>query len=247
MGLSRSSGDFDRIYSPPEPPETARRSRRRTVVAAGVAVAAVASLAFLLFRTGDDSGGATVPGTSSGGPGASGTSGGAVEPVYRSLPPACRSVSPETVRRVAPGGRPEMSGNDTLSYCAYGSRTPTAGGEYRWLEIDARLYPSGTGGTAIDSARRHFGIKWTLAGKVTEERTVTLERRSGLGDQAFHWFKTDRRLPLVTGQIAVRSRNVVITVSYSERTAGEKGLAAQRERCLDEVAAVTREVLRHLR
>ncbi|HEX2316295.1 MAG TPA: hypothetical protein VHJ17_21315 [Thermomonospora sp.] len=248
MGLPRPPGDFDRIYSPPEPPETARRSRRTTVLAAAGALAAVAVLVFLLLPFGDDGndgGGPSATGSTA--PGGRSPSASSTEPVYTALPPACRSVSAATVRRVAPGGGPQMSGNSTFSYCAYGSRTPAGGKRFRWLEIDARLYPSGGAVPPVESARRHFGIKWTLAGKVTEERTVVLERQGGIGDQAFRWFKTDRRLPIATGQVAVRTRNAVITVSYSERTAGEKGAAAQRQRCLAEAAAVAREVLGHLR
>ncbi|SEF88897.1 hypothetical protein SAMN04489712_102395 [Thermomonospora echinospora] len=250
MGLPRPPGDFDRIYSPPEPPETARRPRLvRLLLPVMGAVAVAVAAVFLLLPSGEEERGAPAPRASRGGTPASANSSSpapsSAGPIYTALPPACRSVSAETVRRLVPRAERTSSGNTTFGYCGFGS-PPSAEAKDRWLQIDSRLYPAAGAVTPVDSARRHFDIKWALAGKATEERTVTLERQSGLGEQAYRWFKVDRQRPLAIGEVAVRSRNVVITVSYSERTVGAEPSAAQRQRCLTEATAVAREVLESL-
>jgi len=247
VGLPRPPGGFDRIYSPPEPPDTAHRSRLVTLPAVvGVAAAAVAVVWWLLPLGGDEEGSASGPsgGASASRPPAAATK-AAGGPVYTALPPACRTVSEATVERLVPGAERTSSGNNTFGYCGYG---PSSGrGAERWLEIDSRLYSATGAITPVDSARRHFDIKWRLARQVTEERTVTLEEQPGLGDQAYRWFRVDRSRPLAIGEVAVRSGNVVITVRYTERTDGGTPSARQRQRSLEEAAAVAREVLRNLR
>ncbi|MBA9007615.1 hypothetical protein [Thermomonospora cellulosilytica] len=241
MGLPRPPEDFDRIYSPPEPPAPARRSRRFTLLLAAGAVAAVAAVALVLLPGGDPGGGAAPGGTASPAPVPDGTS-GSPHRRYSALPPACGTVSERTVRRLVPDGRPTSSGNATFGYCGYGS----ASGEARWLSVDLRLYTAVGAFTPEQSAQRHFDIKWTLAGRSTEERTVTLEALPGLGDQAYRWFKVDRHRPLAIGEVAVRTGNVVVTAGYSEPVAGTEPSPRQRERCLAEAAAIAREVLGRL-
>lgn len=248
MDRSRPPGDFDRIYSPPEPPETARRPRTLTLLLAVGAVAVAVSAVFVLLPSGEKNGGDRAGGApASGGGTVRPSSARPVDgPVYTALPPACRMVSEETVRRLVPQAERTSSGNTTFGYCGYGSASSSGEAKDRWLQIDSRLYQATGAVTPVDSARRHFDIKWALAGRATEERTLTLERQSGLGEQAYRWFKVDRDRPLAIGEVAVRSRNVVITVSYSERTSGENPPEAQRQRCLAEATAVAREVLAHL-
>ncbi|TNY38365.1 hypothetical protein [Thermomonospora catenispora] len=237
MGLPRPPEHFDRIYSPPEPP-TPRRRRpgRLTVLSAAAVVAAAAMALVFLLPVGGDDGRAASGRTASSAPGGAPT---ASRRRYSTLPPACGTVSERTVRRLVPGGRPTSSGNATFGYCGYGSTS----GEPRWLSVDLRLYTEIGAFTPEQSAQRHFDIKWTLAGRSTEDRTVTLEALPGLGDQAYRWFKVDRRRPLAIGEVAVRTGNVVITAGYSEPTAGTEPSPRQRERCLEEAAAVAREVL----
>lgn len=262
MGLSRSPEQFDRVYSPPEPPAPARRSRLVTVLLVVAALAVAAAAVFLLLpgdrsaRTTGAPGGVppaqsqeplTVRPSPSGSPLTSSSPTGSPDqsgPVYTALPAPCGAVSEATVRRLVPDARTTQSSNRTFGSCYYSS-APKAG--FRWLQVESRLYSPDNTATPVEDARRLFGVQWTLAGKATEERTVRLERQDGLGEQAYRWFKVDERQPTAIGVVAVRQRNVVITVSYSEQTAAGSGLGAQERRCLAEAAAVAREVLMDLR
>lgn len=240
MGLPRPPEHFDRIYSPPEPP-TPRRRRPRPFTVLSAAAIAVAAVALVLLLPGGGIGGDRAASDQTASPARNGTP-AALRRHYSALPPACATVSEQTVRRLVPGGRPTSSGNATFGYCGYGSTS----GASRWLSVDLRLYTAIGAFTPEQSAQRHFAIKWTLAGRSTEEQTVTLEALPGLGDQAYRWFKVDRHRPLAIGEVAVRVGNVVITTGYSEPAAGAQPSARQRERCLAEAAALAREVLRRL-
>lgn len=269
MGLPRPPEPFHRVYSPPEPPATARRTMvgRRgclTLLLAAVAFAVAAVVAFVLLPGGKQSRTAKPPPVASEpGAGSRPSATGPSEepssaptpppttppptaapqtPVFTSLPPPCAAVSEATVRRLVPGAKITKSANTTFASCAYSS----PGQGFRWLQVESRLYASANTATPVQDAHRLFGVQWSLAGRATEERTVSLRRQTGLGDEAYRWFKVDERQPTAIGVVAARLRNVVITVSYSEQTASKKGLGAQEQRCLAEAAAVAREVLADL-
>jgi hypothetical protein len=262
VGLSsRPPEHFDRVYSPPEPPAPARRSRLVTVLLAVVGFAVAATAVFVLMPR--DRSGRTVaapvqepssaqaqaspsqrqPPPASPAPSSPSPSPTPSEAVYTALPAPCGTVSAATVQRLVPDARRTQSSNRTFGSCSYSSE-PDAG--FRWLQVESRLYSPANTATPVQDAQRLFGVQWTLAGKATEERTVLLERQGGLGDQAYRWFKVDERQPTVIGVVAVRQRNVVITVSYSEQTAGKSGQRAQEQRCLSQAATVAREVLAEL-
>lgn len=249
MGPPRPPGHFDRIYSPPEPPETARRSRLVTLLWVVGAVAVVAVPAVWLLPLGGDEDARTSspragPSSATGSPRPGASADG---PVHTALPPICRTVSKATVERLVPGAEQTSSGNDTFGYCGFGASSPSAEVKDRWLMVEGRIYLASGAVTPVESARRHFEVQWTMASKATEERTVTLERQSGLGDQSYRWFRVDRNQPLAIGEVTVRTRNVMITVRYTERTSGGSSAARQRQRCLREATAVAREVLGNLR
>jgi len=164
------------------------------------------------------------------------------EPIT-ALPPPCETVPAATVRSLVPGAQRRASANQTLTTCTYSSGSDG----FRWLRVEAHLYSPANTPTPVEDARRYYGAQWTQAHNATLERTVSLARHPGMGDEAYRWFKEDRGQPTVVGQVTVRLRNTVITVGYSERSGGAGGAEAREEACLDKATRVAREVLRAFR
>jgi hypothetical protein len=154
------------------------------------------------------------------------------------LPPACATVSPGTVGRLIPGAQQRNSSNQTLTTCTYSSGS----GDFRWLRVEAHLYPPGVG-EPLDDAKRNFAADYDQAHKPAVERTVTLAKQSGLGDEAYRWFKVDKGQPTVVGQITMRVRNALITVSYSEQAESKNAADSREQSCLAKANEVAREVL----
>jgi hypothetical protein len=266
VGLSRAPEPFHRVYSPPDPPAATRRPRRLRLLLAVVAAVAVAgALVFVVLRSGGgpaDPTAQTPPAVPPAVPSAVPSSGtpeptestepspGPTSPpppgerLYTALPPACQTVSQETVRRLVPNAKPMQSANQTFASCSY-SATPDSG--FRWLRVESRLYAPAFTSTPLEDAERLFGVQWSLARRATEERTIRLEPARDLGDEAYRWFKIDERQPTAIGVVAVRQRNVVITVSYSEQTARTSQLRTMEQRLLAQAAGAAGEVLADLR
>ena len=99
------------------------------------------------------------------------------------------------------------------------------------------------GSDPVTAASGFFAAQWVRARQDSVVRTVRLERRSGLGDEAYHWYKIDKGQPTVVGEVALRIRNAVITVGYSAVVSGEGGSPANEQKYLTEAARVAREVL----
>ncbi|WP_285495050.1 hypothetical protein [Actinomadura sp. NBRC 104425] len=262
MGLPRPS-EFQRVYSTPEPP-SGRRPRLLAVVVALAAFALAAGAVFVLSggdegeraasasspdadrgsATGPDAASTPAPSESPSSAAPSQTSASppptsadTARPIT-SLPSACDTVPRATVARLVPNAQRRESSNSTLTTCTYSS----TGKDFRWLRVEAHLYAPADTATPVEDARGYFGAQWTQAHEATLERTVRLERQTGLGDEAFRWFKVDKGQPTVVGQVTMRIRNVVVTVAYSEQV---RDAAAARERenaCLSNAGAVAREV-----
>jgi hypothetical protein len=262
VGLPRPS-EFQRVYSTPEPP-SGRRPRLLAVVVALAAFALAAGAVFVLSGGDEgeraasasspdaDRGPATdpaaastppseAPSASPSSPAPSRASASPSQDTARpitSLPSACDTVPRATVARLVPNAQRRESSNSTLTTCTYSS----TGKDFRWLRVEAHLYAPADTPTPVEDARGYFGAQWTQAHEATLERTVRLERQTGLGDEAFRWFKVDKGQPTVVGQVTMRIRNVVVTVAYSEQA---RDAAAARDRenaCLSNAGAVAREV-----
>jgi hypothetical protein len=259
VGLSRQEESFQRPYSAPEPPKVARRPKLLALLIALVSFVAAAVAVFALAPGDGDRQVAGPPGPSATGAGPGtpadeptpshgppSTSASPSEPAgprpakpFTAVPKPCGSVRKGTVDRLLPGARQEESGDSTYRACTYSS---TSDG-FRWLRVEGRLFSAAGSGTSEQAARDDLAAHWKGAHEAKLERTVRLERRSGIGDEAFAWFKVDRGQPTAVGQLTMRVRNVVITVSYSEQVTGETK-AGDRERvCLGNATGVVREVL----
>ncbi|MFI0351932.1 hypothetical protein [Actinomadura sp. 9N407] len=252
MGLPRPPEPFQRVYSPPEPPSPARRPRLLVILIAVVSFALAAGAVFVLVPDGDDRiVPASMPPGDSKGEGAQASSSASpsgtappsarpapVEPIT-TLPPPCGTVAAGTVQSLIPQPERRESSNQTLTTCTYSS----GGDDFRWLRVEAHLYAPAHTATPVDDAKSYFGAQWTQAHNATLERTVSLHRQSGMGDEAYRWFKADRGQPTVVGQVTVRVRNAVITVSYSEQTGDESAADARERDCLANATRVAREVL----
>lgn len=165
-------------------------------------------------------------------------------PVFTELPPPCGSVSADTVRRLIPQAGRRQSTNSTFTSCTY---APASMNGFRWLRVEARLYSPANTDQPVQDAGRFFAAQWTAAGSAELVRTVTLRRAAGLGDEAYEWFKIDKGQPTAVGEVTVRTRNTLLTVSYSEDVGSAGEAESLRERCLAEAAGVAREVLRDFR
>lgn len=239
MGLQRPPEPFDRFYSAPEPPSPSHGPRLLKLLAVLAAVAAAGAVVFLV-----------VPGRSDGGGGGEDaaavrpmTDGASREPVrsefVRALPSPCGTVSQETVDRAVPEARRQQSGNSTLTTCTYAA----AGSPARWLRVEAHLYAPGNTATPVEDAANLYDERWAQAHAAPPARTISLRRQPDVGDEAYRWAKAAEAGPAVIGQVTARTRNAVLTVSYSEPAPGAVGRRAAERASLDRAAAVAREVV----
>ncbi|MDL4775607.1 MULTISPECIES: hypothetical protein [Thermomonosporaceae] len=265
MGLSRQEESFQRPYSAPEPPKRARRPKLLALLIALVSFVAAAVAVFVLAPGGGErqvarppepSAGGSGPGPSGGGPAPSPAPSSSsaspsrtaappeqAAPLYKVLPKPCGMVRKGTVERLVPKAQQQASGDSTYGTCTYTSASSSDGFRSQWLRVEGRLYKAGGAGAPERAAGDDVAAHWKAAHDATLERTVRLERRSGIGDEAYAWFKVDRGQPTAVGQITARVGNVVITVSYSEQVTG-KAKAEDRERtCLGNATGAAREVL----
>ncbi|MFB4319748.1 hypothetical protein [Actinomadura sp. 21ATH] len=243
MGLPRPPEPFQRVYSPPDPPSAARGPRLLAMAVALLAFALAAGAVFWL-APGGGGGDRVVPASmpSKGGEEAPRHSGGASPAPIGKLPPPCGTIAAGTVESLIPKAHRRESSNETLTTCTYSSGAAA----FRWLRVEVHLYAPAFTATPVEDARRFFGAQWTQAHEATVERTVSLSRQSGMGDEAYRWFKVDKGQPTGVGQVAVRIRNAVVTVDYSEE-AGAGGADAREAACLANATRVAREVLRSFR
>ncbi|MFD0688323.1 hypothetical protein [Actinomadura fibrosa] len=257
MGLPRPSEQFPRVYSAPDPPAPARRPKLLALLVALVTFAVAAVVVFLVVPLGsgggDHAGERSTPGTApTDDPAAPAPTGPGTPSPERtaptagpiaSLPAPCSTIPAGTVQQILPGAKREESANSTLTTCTYYG----TGSGFRWLRVEAHLYPPGATSEPVKDAEGYYDAQWAQAHQATLERTITLERQPGIGDEAYRWFKADKGQPTVVGQVTARVRNAVFTVSYSEQAAG-KGEQDKRERtCMAKAVRVAREVLAALR
>ena len=208
------------------------------MLVAAVAFVLAAGAAFLFLPGGGEGRSGAVPSQRAQVPHGGGT---ARPRAITTLPPPCATVPAATVRSLIPSPQRRESSNNTLTTCTYAS----GGDAFRWLRVEAYLYAPANTSTPVEDARRYFGAQWAQAHNATLERTVSLARHPGMGDEAYRWFKVDRGQPTVVGEVTVRVRNAVIRVSYSEQS---RGAAEKREReCLERATRVAGEVLRAFR
>lgn len=267
MVLQRPPEPFHRVYSPPEPPPTARRSALFGFVAVVVCAVLAVAVGFTLgFAGGPDPagpadrasvGGGSAPGPATTVPSASASaSADAVPPappftrspsqaaspsaqLFRSVSAPCSGVSTRTLDRLVERRVISKSANTSLATCTFTS----INGDFRWLRVETRVIPPAVSGTPVRDAGAFFGAQWDRAHRDVVSRTVSLKRYEGLGDEAYRWFKRDNGQPTVVGEVAVRFRNALITVSYSRGAPSKGGLAESERDCLAEATAVAREVL----
>lgn len=245
MGLQRPSEPFHRVYSTPEPPSPARRPMVLALLAVAAACAVAGAVVFLVMPGGERAGGEDaaavrpVPADTSRTPLRSGPS-----RIVRALPPPCGAVSQATVDRTVPRAERRQDGNSTLTTCTFSE----GGSGARWLRVETRLYAPDDTAAPLRDAESGYDERWAQAKDAPMVRTYSLERRRGLGDEAYRWFKADRSSeggagPAVIGQVTARTRNAVLTVSYGERAPGGDGARARERACLDRATAVAREVV----
>jgi hypothetical protein len=260
LGLSRPPEPFHRVYSPPEPPPQGRRSTAFGVLTV-VVVLVLGTAALMMYGRGDDGtqqaavrgappkAAAPAPPPSSSSPSPSPSSPPsfaasvpkpAREPIFTLAPQACVVVSPATVRRLVPSGTITRGGGPTASTCDYSSKS---GSRFRELRVETQIFTSAQSPPApVDQARSAINSRWKEADKDPVVRTVALEQVSGLGDEAFRRFATDKGQPTVLGEVVMRVRNSVAVISYAEDAPGDDD-ATVRQRCLTEAVAVAREIL----
>ncbi|MFC4913074.1 hypothetical protein [Actinomadura gamaensis] len=265
-GLARAGDPFQRVYSSPEPPSAQRRPRLLIVLVAVVSFAVAAAAVFLLVPSGGrttagPSGIRTTVQSGTGEPTASETpkpsasapskpqsSAPAPPPstakpfTALSLPDACTTVSASVLNRVVPGATKQQNSNNTLATCTYTSKAP-----FRWLLVELYLFPSTTLQDAAGEASHDFAARWTQAHNTPLERTISLERVPGLGDEAFRSYKQDKGQPVVVGEVTARRGNVEIRVGYSRQLSSGATPESLRQSALANATDTAREVLSALR
>jgi hypothetical protein len=150
------------------------------------------------------------------------------------LPQPCTMVKAEHVRALIPEPKQEDQRTSTLAICTYTS----GGAKFQWLRVEAYLYSDS------DEAVQRFQADWTQAQHSTLERTLRLQKQSGLGDEAFQWYKIDKAQPTAVAQLTVRFRNVVVNASYSEQQGS--GSAAVEQRLVNAAQTTVQDALKSL-
>ncbi|MFC0038886.1 hypothetical protein [Actinomadura rayongensis] len=234
IGPKRPQERFERVYSGPERPRGPRRPRALPLVLTAAAVVLAGGVALVLMP-GGGSGERRPPPPSAVPSHSAAPPPGA--PITR-LGDPCAGVGRATLDRLVPGATSRRHTDAATATCTF----TAPGKRYRWLTVDERLVAA-TGGDPSGAARQTFAAALRQATGEPAQRTLTLERIDGLGDEAFHWFTVDEPPSTVTGQVTVRVRNVVLTVAYSEAAPESGGPAAARRACLANAEGAAREVL----
>jgi hypothetical protein len=217
MGVPRPPDRFQRVYSPPEAPSTARRSTLVGVLMVLVALSLSGFAIVVLGSDGDPQGPAGPSGsgsqrelrTSDARPGASGGP-------FTTLPPVCDAVRRSTVNRLVPRATVRRSANSTLTTCTF-----SAAGGRPSLRVEARIFVPVDGTSPDAAAAADFAARWARAR--TDPAVRTVRRRAGLGDEAFRRFTLDRNRPEAAGEVVVRLRNAVVTVTYGGEPRDARG------------------------
>ncbi|POM27552.1 hypothetical protein BTM25_19680 [Actinomadura rubteroloni] len=234
IGPRRPQERFERVYSGPERPRGPRRPRGLPLALTAVAVALAGGAALVLAPGGGPGEGRRPPPSAAPSRPAAPRPGA---PVTR-LGDPCAGVGRATLDRLVPGAVPRRHTDASTATCTF----TAPGKRYRWLTVD-ELLVAPSGGDPSGAARQTFAAALRQATGEPAQRTLTLERIDGLGEEAFHWFTVDEPPSTVTGQVTVRVRNVVVTVAYSEAAPGRGGPAAARSACLANAEGAAREVL----
>ncbi|GAB3684420.1 hypothetical protein GCM10027589_53730 [Actinocorallia lasiicapitis] len=248
--------DFDRVYSPPEPPSSRNRRTRAVLLAVlGLGLAGGAAVAVPMLTGGDDPAappvsrpepttfGSTPDGS---GPASSGPAkepGPAAEPAapggaVEQLPKICGTIAKATFLKWVPRGSAEEFGGAMGGSCGYS--TP-AGSPFRYLRLETRIGSSRDDIDPISTAQWAFGVDLENQQKDTSARTLVVEARPGLGEEAFQRFSVNKGDPTVTARVEARIRNVIVTVTYSRDYSGKP--ENQQKPALDAAASVVEEAL----
>jgi hypothetical protein len=164
-------------------------------------------------------------------------------PTFAALPPPCGTVGRSTVDRLVTKARVEQAANTTLGTCTYSS----AGARSQWLRVETRIFDPIGGTDAAATASGFFGAQWTRTREDPMVRVVSMERQDGMGDDAYRVYKMDKGQPTVVGEVAVRLRNAVITVSYSGVASAPARSDANERKYVSGATTVAREVLTALK
>ncbi|MBW8486690.1 hypothetical protein, partial [Actinomadura parmotrematis] len=253
----RSSEPFPRVYSAPDPPKPPRRSRAPRalawLVAAASFVAAAAGVFLFLAPGGGDRSAAprstgieeTSPPAATSAPPSSAPPSASSPPAAPSapaliaaLPAPCSTLPAGVVRDLVPSARRTPLANPILTTCTYTAMS----GSPRWLTVEATLYRAADYPAPLDNARRFFASRLSRDARDVSARTVSQDRRSGLGDEAFRLFKIDKDQPVVVGQVTFRVRNAVLTISYIEQHSAKERPEALKAGCLAKATRAAGEV-----
>jgi hypothetical protein len=237
VGLQRPVEPFHRPYAGPEPPAPERRPKRLIVLLVAAAAFAAAAVAVFLVAPGQRKGGPDERAGNTSAPPSPAPMQQAR--LVKALPAPCGTVSDGTVQKAVPKAAKRQSANSTLTTCTYSS----TGSAFRWLRVEAHLYTPAETATPVRDAEGYYDAQWAQAHDAPLVRTYSLERASGIGDEAYRWFKADQGQPTVVGQVTARIRNAVVSVSYSEQAPGSAGRDARERACLATATVAAREVL----
>jgi hypothetical protein len=249
---------FHRVYSPPEPPPQSRRSAVVGVLTVFLVVIILGAAGFVAYgrhagtpaRAAAGSAAATEEARAGGSARDPATSSApapapATPRLFTLAPQACVVVSPDTVRRLVPAATIARGGGATASTCDYLGKS---GSRYRELRVETQIFAPAASPDPVDDAKSALAGRWADARTDPVVRTVELEHVTGLGDEAYQRYATDKGQPTVVGEVVVRVRNSLAAVSYAEEApaGGRDGAAAAavRRRCVTEATAVAREILR---
>jgi hypothetical protein len=228
------------VYSPPDPPPQSRRPK--VVGAVTVLLVLVLGAAGLIgYGVRHDATPESATAEARAGKPAAPTS-SAASRLFTSAPQACVVVSPGTVRRLVPTATIARGGGPTASTCDYAGK---AGSRYRELRVETQIFAPKVSPDPVDDAKAALVSRWADARTDPVVRTAEMEHLSGLGDEAYQRYATDKGQPTVVAEVVVRVRNSLAAVSYVEDApgGGQDGAAA-RQRCITEATAVAREILR---
>jgi hypothetical protein len=233
------------VYSPPEPPPQRRRRPALVGVLTVAVVLVLGATAFMVYDRHDTAtprATATQQARAGAGAGRDPAAAPVAAPrLFTLAPQACVVVSPDTVRRLVPAATIARGGGPTASTCDYSGKT---GARYRELRVETQIFTPAASPDPVDDAKAALDNRWTDAREDPVVRNMDMRHVTGLGDEAYQRYATDRGQPTVLGEVVVRVRNSVAAVSYAQDAPGGAGTDAAGQRCLTEATAVAREILR---
>jgi hypothetical protein len=159
---------------------------------------------------------------------------------FETVPSTCSTVPEALFLKAVPKGEKQQYGGARGGSCGYQS---PAGASFRYLRLETHVASTAQAIDPIGEAHWAFGQDLESQQKDTTATTRKLGPLPGFGEEAFQRFTVDKGdEKTVTARIESRVRNVIVTVSFSQRY--DKDPDKLLDASLETAATVAKEALK---